>query len=251
MIQVENITKSFDGKTILNEVSTVFEKGKLNLIIGQSGSGKTVLLKTVVGLLEPDTGNIFFDGRNFTTMSEKERKAIRKEIGMVFQGSALFDSSTILENVLFPLEVFANEMSRTEQIDRAKFCLDKVGLSHAFDKYPAEISGGMQKRAAIARAITLNPKYLFCDEPNSGLDPKTAQIIDELIQELTYEFNMTTIINTHDLSSMVEIGDHILFIHKGENRWHGNKNELLSSGCESLEEFITSSSIIRKLERLK
>ncbi|MCD6366086.1 MAG: ATP-binding cassette domain-containing protein [Bacteroidales bacterium] len=244
MIKVIDINKSFDGKQVLKDISASFEKGKTNLIIGQSGSGKTVLLKSIVGLFEPDSGEILFDTRSFTKMNQKQRKAIRKEIGMVFQGGALFDSATILENVMFPLEMFT-DWDYEKKKERVEFCLNRVDLENINDLYPAEISGGMQKRVAIARAIALNPQYLFCDEPNSGLDPKTAKVIDELIQDITYEFNITTIINTHDLNSMVKIGDHIIFIYEGEKKWEGNKTNFLDSGCPELEDFVFSSSILR------
>ncbi len=244
MIEVIGINKSFDEKQVLKDISASFEKGKTNLIIGQSGSGKTVLLKSIIGLFEPDTGEVLFDNRSFTKMNQRQRKAIRKEIGMVFQGGALFDSATILENVMFPLEMFT-DWDFAKKKERAEFCLNRVNLENVNNLYPAEISGGMQKRVAIARAIALNPQYLFCDEPNSGLDPKTAKVIDELIQDITYEFNITTIINTHDLNSMVEIGDHIIFIYEGEKKWEGNKTNFLSSGCSELEEFVFSSSILR------
>ena len=246
MIELININKSFDNKQVLKNISASFEPKKTNLIIGQSGSGKTVLLKSIIGLFEPDSGEILFDGRSFTKMNQKQRKDIRKEIGMVFQGGALFDSATILENVLFPLEMFT-DWKYEEKKERAEFCLHRVNLEKVNNLYPSEISGGMQKRVAIARAIALNPKYLFCDEPNSGLDPKTAKVIDELIQDITYEFNMTTIINTHDLNSMVEIGDHIIFIYQGEKKWEGNKNNFLNSNCIELEEFVFSSSILKDI----
>lgn len=245
MIEIININKSFEGKQVLKDISTSFEKGKMNLIIGQSGSGKTVLLKSIIGLFEPDSGEILFDNRSFTKMKQKQRKGIRKEIGMVFQGGALFDSATILENVMFPLEMFT-DWDYQKKKERVEFCLHRVNLENVNDLFPAEISGGMQKRVAIARAIALNPQYLFCDEPNSGLDPKTAKVIDELIQDITYEFNITTIINTHDLNSMVEIGDHIIFIYEGEKKWEGNKTNFLNSNCPELEEFVFSSSILRK-----
>lgn len=244
MIEVIGINKSFDENQVLKDISTSFKKGKTNLIIGQSGSGKTVLLKSIIGLLEPDSGEILFDNRNFTKMNQKQRKTIRQEMGMVFQGGALFDSATILENVMFPLEMFT-KWDYKKKKERAEFCLTRVDLKNVNDLYPAEISGGMQKRVAIARAIALNPKYLFCDEPNSGLDPKTAKVIDELIQNITYEFDMTTIINTHDLNSMVKIGDHIIFIYQGEKKWEGDKTNFLNSGCPELEDFLSSSSILR------
>lgn len=250
MIEIYNINKAFDGKKVLRDISSSFDKGKMNLIMGQSGSGKTVLLKSIVGLFELDSGEIIFDGRSFTKMNQKQRKEIRKEIGMVFQGGALFDSATILENVMFPLDMFTN-WGYQKKKERVEFCLKCVNLNKVNDLYPSEISGGMQKRVAIARAIALNPQYLFCDEPNSGLDPKTAKIIDKLIQDLTYEFNMTTIVNTHDLNSIVEIGDQILFIHKGEKKWEGNKDNVLKSKCPELEDFMFSSSILRKFNNTR
>ena len=211
MIEVKNIIKSFEGRTVLKNISTVFEDGKTNLIIGRSGSGKTVMIKNIIGLMMPDSGEILYDGRNLTGMGKKELKSLRREMGMLFQGSALFDSMTVLENVMFPLDMFSND-SAAERLKRAEFCLDRVNLSEAGHLYPSEISGGMMKRAAIARAIALNPKYLFCDEPNSGLDPKTSLVIDDLIHDITVEYNMTTIINTHDMNSVMNIGDNIVFI---------------------------------------
>jgi phospholipid/cholesterol/gamma-HCH transport system ATP-binding protein len=247
MIEVQNINKSFEDKQVLFDINIMFEQGKKNLIIGQSGSGKTVLIKCMVGLVEPDTGSVFFNGRDFTHMENKERKNIRKEIGMLFQGSALFDTMSVEENVLFPLRMFSN-MTVAEQIDRADFCIERVGLLDAKNKLPSEISGGMQKRAAIARAIALNPKYLFCDEPNSGLDPKTGVIIDQLIAEITEEFQITTIINTHDMNSVIEHGDNINFIHKGHLWWQGNKSEFLSTDNEELNNFIYSTEILKRIK---
>ncbi len=244
MIEVIDLYKSFDGKEILKGINASFYTGKVNLIIGQSGSGKTVLLKSMVGLHQVDKGSILLDKRDLVKMSERDKKNIRKEIGMVFQGGALFDSYTVLENVMFPLEMFT-DLSYAEKKERAEHFLKRVNLENVNDLYPSEISGGMQKRVAIARAIVLNPKYLFCDEPNSGLDPKTAKVIDELIEGITYEYNMTTVINTHDLSSMLEIGDNIVFIYKGEKKWQGDKNELLHSDCQELNDFIYSSSILK------
>ena len=223
MIEVKNITKSFDGVTVLHDVSATFETGKTNLIIGQSGSGKTVMLKSLVGLMRPEKGKILFDGRDIMSMSTEEVKELRKEIGMLFQGSALFDSETVLGNVMFPLVMFTG-MTRGEMLDRAKFCIERVNLKGAENKYPSEISGGMQKRVAIARAIALNPRYLFCDEPNSGLDPKTSILIDELLSDITHEYNITTVINTHDMNSVLGIGENIIFINKGHREWVGNMN---------------------------
>ncbi|MDE5982120.1 MAG: ATP-binding cassette domain-containing protein, partial [Duncaniella sp.] len=236
MIEVRNLTKSFDGKTILHDVSATFETGKTNLIIGQSGSGKTVLIKSIVGLVRPEQGNILYDGRDFMQMDASQIKNLRKEIGMLFQGSALFDSETVLGNVMFPLSMFTT-MTPAEIKDRARFCLERVNLKGADDKYPSEISGGMQKRVAIARAIALNPKYLFCDEPNSGLDPRTSILIDELLLDITHEYNITTIINTHDMNSVLGIGENIIFINKGYREWVGDKNKIYTSANKALEEF--------------
>lgn len=247
MIKLENISKSFGNKQVLKNISSVFEKGKTNLIIGQSGSGKTVLLKSIIGLHQIDEGNIYFDGREFSKMPEKKKKNIRKEIGMVFQGGALFDSATVEENVAFPLEMFT-EMSDEEKKERVNFCLSKVNLENVNHLYPAEISGGMQKRVAIARAISLNPKYLFCDEPNSGLDPRTAIVIDQLIKELTIEFNMTTVINTHDMNSVMEIGDKVLYIYKGKKWWEGTKDDILYTQNKELEDFIFASDLMRRFK---
>lgn len=247
MIEVKDITKSFDGRTVLHDVSATFYTGKTNLIIGQSGSGKTVLMKSLVGLLRPESGHILFDGRDLLQMSGDEVKALHREIGMLFQGSALFDSETVLGNVMFPMVMFSN-MSKAEMHDRAMFCIERVNLSGAENKYPAELSGGMQKRAAIARAIALNPKYLFCDEPNSGLDPKTSLVIDDLIHELTVEYNTTTIINTHDMNSVMGIGEHILYIYEGNPEWTGTKEEVVSSNNERLNNFIFASDLFRKVK---
>lgn len=246
MIEVRNLNKSFDDKQILFDVNVVFEQGKQNLIIGQSGSGKTVLLKCLVGLFEPDSGNVLFNDRDFTSMSLNQKKNVRKEIGMLFQGSALFDSMTVMENVMFPLQMFS-EMSKEEQIERANFCIDRVELKEAHNKLPSEISGGMQKRAAIARAIALNPKYLFCDEPNSGLDPKTGVLIDNLIEEITQEFNITTIINTHDMNSVLVHGDNINYIYQGRVWWQGNKSEILHTPNKELQDFIFSTEVLQRL----
>ncbi len=248
MIEVKNLYKSFEDKTVLKDISTSFKKGNTNLIIGRSGSGKTVLLKSIVGLFTPEKGEVLYDKKDFLKMSKDEKKNVREEIGMLFQGSALFDSMTVEENVMFPLDVFTNK-SYEERRERAMFCLDRVNLDGAEKKLPSEISGGMQKRVAIARAIALNPKYLFCDEPNSGLDPQTAIVIDELIKELTIEFNMTTIINTHDMSSVFGIGDNIIFIHDGEKHWEGNKDEIMDSGNEELDNFIFASEFLKKIKR--
>lgn len=248
MIEVKSVNKSFEGNQVLKDITTTFETGKTNLIIGQSGSGKTVLMKSVVGIHRVDTGEILYDGRNITNLKRKELNHLRQEIGMLFQGAALFDSMTVLGNVLFPLEMFS-DMSKEQMLERAKFCLERVELSHALDLYPSEISGGMQKRAAIARAIVLNPKYLFCDEPNSGLDPKTSLLIDRLIQDITHEFNMTTIINTHDMNSVMEIGENICFIYKGEKAWQGSKEQIFDTGCEPLEQFVFASNLFKEVRR--
>lgn len=246
MIIVEKINKSFGDKVVLKDISAKFEPGKTNLIIGQSGSGKTVILKSLVGLHEVDSGEIIYDDRNFTKMSFKERKILRKEIGMVFQGGALFDSATIEENVMFPLDMFT-KMTKEEKLERVNFCLKRVNLTNVNNLYPDEISGGMQKRVAIARAIALNPKYLFCDEPNSGLDPKTAIVIDNLIHEITVEYGITTIINTHDMNSVMEIGDKIFFIFQGQKWWEGNKEEIFKSNCKELNDFIFAANLFKKI----
>ncbi len=248
MIEVLNISKSFPDKKVLDGIEVTFETGKTNLIIGQSGSGKTVLMKSLVGLVEVDEGDIVYDGRNFTKMSFKERKELRKEFGMVFQGGALFDSLTVLENVLFPLNMFS-DMSKSEKLDRANFCLKRVNLQNVNHLFPSEISGGMKKRVAIARAIALNPRYLFCDEPNSGLDPVTSIVIDNLIKEITQEYQITTIINTHDMNSVMEIGDKIIFIYKGKKFWEGNKDEILHTDCKELNDFIFASELTRLIKK--
>ena len=247
MIEVVDVTKSFDGKTILHDVSATFYTGKTNLIIGQSGSGKTVLMKSVVGLIKPDSGQILYDGRDLMQMDTEQVKDLRKEIGMLFQGSALFDSETVLGNVMFPLMMFT-KMSKAEQIDRARFCLERVNLNGAEDKYPAEISGGMQKRVAIARAIALNPKYLFCDEPNSGLDPKTSILIDELLSDITHEYNITTIINTHDMNSVLGIGENIVFINKGYREWVGDKDKIFQTTNKALNDFVFATRLFQEVK---
>ena len=247
MIELKSIYKSFEDKDVLMDINARFENGKTNLIIGQSGSGKTVLMKSIVGLLTPEKGEILYDGRNFLGMSKKERKLLRREMGMIFQSAALFDSLSVLENVMFPLDMFSNDTLR-ERTRRAQFCLDRVNLIDAQSKYPGEISGGMQKRVAIARAIALNPRYLFCDEPNSGLDPKTSLVIDELIHDITTEYNMTTIINTHDMNSVMGIGEHIIYIYEGELEWVGSKNEVMSSTNERLTSFNFASDLLRKVK---
>ncbi len=248
MIKGEHIYKSFDGRTILEDISVEFESGKTNLIIGRSGSGKTVLLKTLVGLHEPDSGNIFYDDKNYTALSFAERKLVRRELGMIFQGGALLDSSTVYENVRLPLDMFTNKTS-AEKDKRVKECLARVELSHAGHLYPSELSGGMIKRAAIARAIVLNPKYLFCDEPNSGLDPQTSIVIDNLIHDITVEYNITTIINTHDMNSVMEIGEKIVYIHQGKKWWEGTKDDILHADNKELNDFVFASAMAKRAKK--
>lgn len=247
MIEVKNISKSFDGKTILYDVDATFLTGKTNLIIGQSGSGKTVLMKSIVGLLRPDKGEILYDGRDLLKMDSSQIKNLRREIGMLFQGSALFDSETVLGNVMFPLVMFS-DMSHEEMLDRAHFCLDRVNLKGADDKFPSEISGGMQKRVAIARAIALNPKYLFCDEPNSGLDPRTSILIDELLSDITHEYDITTIINTHDMNSVLGIGENIVFLNKGHKEWVGDMHQIYHSDNKALNDFVFATDLFRHVK---
>jgi phospholipid/cholesterol/gamma-HCH transport system ATP-binding protein len=247
MITVKNLTKSFNGKVILDDISVTFETGKTNLIIGMSGSGKTVLLKSIVGLHEIDSGEIWYEDTLFNKLDFNDRKEIRSEIGMLFQGSALFDSMTVEQNVRFPLDMFTDKTPK-EKNERVNFCLNRVNILNANKLYPAELSGGMKKRVAIARAISLNPKYLFCDEPNSGLDPITAILIDELIKELTEEYSITTIVNTHDMNSVMEIGEKIIFISNGVKNWEGNKNEILHSDCKTLNDFVFANSLAKKLK---
>ena len=248
MIEVKHLYKSFGDKEVLKDINAVFEDGKTNLIIGQSGSGKTVLIKNLVGLLEPTSGEVLYDNRNFVTMSKKEKVLMRREMGMIFQSAALFDSLSVLENVMFPLDMFST-MNYRERVKRAQECLDRVNLIDAQQKFPGEISGGMQKRVAIARAIVLNPKYLFCDEPNSGLDPKTSLVIDELLSGITKEFNITTIINTHDMNSVMGIGENIMFIYNGRKEWQGNKDEVMSSTNEKLNALVFASDLFRKVKK--
>ncbi|MCL3853715.1 ATP-binding cassette domain-containing protein [Parabacteroides sp. GYB001] len=250
MIEVRNITKSFEGRTVLNNISAVFETGKTNLIIGRSGSGKTVLIKNIIGLMKPDSGEILYDGRDLTSMGKLELNMLRREMGMLFQGSALFDSMTVLENVMFPLNMFSKD-SFKERERRAMFCLERVNLSEAERLYPSEISGGMMKRAAIARAIALNPKYLFCDEPNSGLDPKTSLLIDDLIHDITTEYKMTTVINTHDMNSVMNIGENIIFIKEGVKEWQGTKDQVITSNNKALNDFIFASDLFRKVKEVE
>lgn len=245
MIEIRDLTKAFDEKVVLRGITSQFIPGLTNLIIGQSGSGKTVLMKCIVGLFTPTTGDVLYDGRSFVAMSKRERTLLRREMGMIFQSAALFDSMSVLENVMFPLDMFSNE-SAARRKKRAEECLARVNLTEAAGKYPGEISGGMQKRVAIARAIVLNPKYLFCDEPNSGLDPKTSLVIDELIHSITADYGMTTIINTHDMNSVMGIGEHILFIDSGLAGWEGTKDEVESTGTERLRSFIFASEFSRK-----
>lgn len=247
MIKLIDLHKSFEGKEVLKGIDAEFQEGITNLIIGQSGSGKTVLMRNIVGLLEPTSGEILYDGRKFRTLAKKEKMLLRREMGMIFQSAALFDSMTVLDNVLFPLDMFSNDTVR-DRVKRARFCLDRVNLLEAQNKYPGEISGGMQKRVAIARAIALNPRYLFCDEPNSGLDPKTSLVIDALIHDITEEYKMTTIINTHDMNSVLGIGDHIIFISEGKKEWQGNKHEVITSTNEKLNDFIFASDLLRKVK---
>ncbi|MFC2118779.1 ABC transporter ATP-binding protein [Bacteroidota bacterium] len=250
MIKLDNVSKSFGDNTVLDNISASFEQGKTNLIIGQSGSGKTVLLKCIVGLHEIDKGTIMYDEGFFSGLSFKKRAPIRKQTGMVFQGGALFDSSTVEENVIFPLDIFTN-MSAEEKRDRANFCLKRVDLENVNKLYPSEISGGMKKRVAIARAISLKPKYLFCDEPNSGLDPITSNIIDNLIKEITIDYDITTVINTHDMNSVMEIGDKIIFISKGKKYWEGTKEEILETNEEELNTFIFATELMKKIRKNK
>ena len=246
MIEVKNLYKSFDDIEVLKDISTVFEDGKTNLIIGQSGSGKTVLMKNLVGLFEPTRGQILYDGRDFVNMSKKEKVHMRREMGMIFQSAALFDSLTVLENVMFPLDMFSS-MTLRERQRRAMDCLARVNLVGAEEKYPGEISGGMQKRVAIARAISLNPKYLFCDEPNSGLDPKTSLVIDELLHSITQEFQTTTIINTHDMNSVMGIGENIIFIYEGRKEWQGESSQIMNSTNKLLTDFIFASDLLKEM----
>jgi len=249
MIEVKNVNKSFDEIQVLKNVSVVFETGKTNMIIGQSGSGKTVLMKSIIGLHRIDSGRIEYDGRNVPDMRMKEVRMLRREVGMLFQGSALFDSMSVLENVMYPLEMFS-DVSNDEMMERALFCLKRVDLQEkSFALSPSEISGGMQKRVAIARAIALQPKYLFCDEPNSGLDPKTSLVIDQLIHEITNEFDITTIVNSHDMNSVMEIGDNIVFLHQGELAWQGNKEDIFHVDNQELNDLVFASELFKQVKK--
>ena len=249
MIEVKHLYKSFEDKDVLKDINTVFEDGKTNLIIGQSGSGKTVLMKNLVGLLDPTKGEVLYDGRDFVNLSKHDKVMMRREMGMIFQSAALFDSLTVLENVMFPLDMFS-AMTLRERIHRAKECLDRVNLKDADEKFPGEISGGMQKRVAIARAIALNPKYLFCDEPNSGLDPKTSLVIADLLHSITQEYNMTTIINTHDMNSVMGIGENIIFIYEGEKAWQGDSSMIMGSDNQKLTDFIFASDLLKNMRQI-
>lgn len=250
MIEFKNIKKSFGDKVVLNDVSHVMQTGKCNLIIGQSGSGKTVLQKCLVGLFEPNEGEIIYDGVSFTDMGVEERKELRQQIGMLFQGSALFDSMTVEQNIMFPIDMFTNKPF-AEKLKRVNEVLERVNLEGINKKYPAELSGGMKKRVGIARAVVLNPKYLFCDEPNSGLDPQTSMVIDKLILDITREFNMTTIINTHDMNSVMEIGENILYLYEGKKEWNGNKNDIIFSKNKLLNEFIFASEFLQDAKEMR
>ena len=247
MIEVQHVSKVFGKHVVLDDVSAIFEKGKVSLIIGSSGQGKSVLAKCLVGLHEVTKGKILYDGADFCVMTETQRRNIRTQIGMMFQGAALFDSMTVEENIMFPLRMYTNQ-TKKERLKRVDFCLDRVNLSGKNQLFPAECSGGMQKRIAIARAIVMNPKYLFCDEPNSGLDPKTSILIDNLIKEITYEFNTTTIVITHDMNSVIEIGDTINFIHQGKNWWHGSKEEIVTTNNKEIIEFVYASNFMKQIK---
>jgi phospholipid/cholesterol/gamma-HCH transport system ATP-binding protein len=248
MIEIKHLYKSFEDKEVLHDINAMFENGKTNLIIGQSGSGKTVLMKNIVGLLDPTSGEVLYDGRDFVAMSKNEKVLLRREMGMIFQSAALFDSISVLENVMFPLDMFSN-MNLRDRTKRAMDCLDRVNLMGAEKKFPGELSGGMQKRVAIARAIALNPKYLFCDEPNSGLDPKTSLVIDELLHGITQEFQTTTIINTHDMNSVMGIGENIIFIYEGHKEWQGVSAEIMGSTNKRLTDFIFASDLLKEMRR--
>lgn len=246
MIKVDNLNKSFDGRQVLKDISVTYEPGRCNMIIGASGSGKTVLLKNLIGLMKPDSGEVAYGDRKLSQMNYAEEKNLRKKIGVLFQGSALFDFATVIENVMFPMEFFT-DWSPAQRRERAQYCLEKVNVIGSDDKYPDELSGGMQKRVGIARAIALNPEYLFCDEPNSGLDPYTSILIDRLISDLTKEFNMTTVVNTHDMNSILEIGDKIGFLHKGSLIWEGDRNTILKTDCTELRDFVCANTLARNI----
>ena len=248
MIRVKNLYKEFDGKDVLKDISIDYKPGECSLIIGASGSGKTVLLKSLVGLHIPEKGEIWYGDKLFTKMKDKEKKIIRKEMGMLFQGSALFDFATVEENIMFPMDFFT-DWSQEQKLERANFCLKRVNLENANKKYPNELSGGMQKRVGIARAIALNPKYLFCDEPNSGLDPTTSIVIDRLIQEITQEYNITTVINTHDMNSVMEIGEKIVYIHQGKKWWEGTKDDILHADNKELNDFVFASAMAKRAKK--
>jgi phospholipid/cholesterol/gamma-HCH transport system ATP-binding protein len=247
MIKINNISKSFGDKLIISGINGQFEKGKTNLIIGSSGTGKSVLLKCIVGLLQPDSGNVYYDLRNFTEADKEMKAEVRREIGMLFQGGALFDSKNVEENVMFPLDILTR-MPMNEKLERVNFCLQRVGLEGVNKKMPSEISGGMKKRVGIARAIVNNPNYLFCDEPNSGLDPQTAILIDELIMEITHEFDITTVVVTHDMNSVVGIGEKIMFLYKGRKLWEGSNQDIMHSGVEELDDFVFTNKIMKSLK---
>ncbi len=248
MIEIKDIVKSFDGTVVLNHITTTLQDGQVNMIIGQSGSGKTVFMKSLIGLHKVDSGQILYDGRDLSDMNEKQIRELHREVGMLFQGSALFDSMTVLENVMYPLEMFSS-MTNEEMEERARFCLQRVNIQErAMELMPSEISGGMQKRVAIARAISMNPKYLFCDEPNSGLDPKTSLVIDQLIHEITEEYNICTIVNSHDMNSIMEIGDHIVFLKGGNKEWEGSRHDIFHSQSESLDDFVFASDLYKKVK---
>lgn len=244
MIEAKGLYKGFDGREILKDINLELTQGRVNMIIGQSGAGKSVLFKCLVGLLDIDQGKVLYDGQDFSSMEFKEKKSIRKKIGMLFQAGALFDSQTVEENIMFPLNMFT-DMSKEEKLDRVNFCLDRVNIKNSNSLYPGEISGGMQKRVAIARAIAMKPKYLFCDEPNSGLDPRTSIVIDNLIKDITEEYNMTTVVISHDMNSVIEIGDHISFIHEGQLWWNGSKEEILKTDNPEVNEFVYASKFMK------
>jgi phospholipid/cholesterol/gamma-HCH transport system ATP-binding protein len=248
MIKIKDISKTFAGKTVIQKISGEFDKGKTNLIIGSSGTGKSVLLKCIVGLVSPDTGNVYYDLRNFTEADKEVKAEIRREIGMLFQGGALFDSKNVEKNVMFPLDILTT-MPYDEKIERVNFCLKRVGLENVNKKMPSEISGGMKKRVGIARAIVNNPNYLFCDEPNSGLDPQTSIVIDDLIREITHEFDITTVVVTHDMNSVMGIGEKIMFLYKGQKLWEGSSQEIMRSGVKELDDFVFSNKVMQTLRK--